>query len=192
MVLLCLALAKTRRLSWRCRQCGFQRCSRLQSHERPLRRGPQGSVVAACRLRERKPEGWLQKWGKMEESGWHKRCVTAGDWEIQSREVSRGAGPLAFVEFLSSPSNPVNCFRCNELRLVFRLDGYVLGFHKKPARMFMNAGSQTQLPVPFGSKQETGWSLQAWPRHAPPPLQGYTQCGHLYSLARTRTLPRSA
>lgn len=72
-----------------------------------------------------------------------------------------GAGPVAFVEFLSSPSNPVNCFRCNELRLVFRLDGYVLSFHKKPARMFMNAGSQTQLPVPFGSKQETGWSLQA-------------------------------
>ena len=58
--------------------------------------------------------------------------------------------------------------------------------------MLMNAGrrqpSQRQLFHAFGSKLQTGWSLQVWQPCATSPWQGLMQCEHLDSLTQTKTL----
>ena len=99
---------------------------------------------------------------------------------------------VTLVEFLQPPSNPASSSRFTKLRLVFRPGSYVLIFSRKSGKnaheCCSRQPSQTKLFHAFGSKLQTGWSLQVWQPCATSPWQGLMQCGHLDSLTLTKTL----
>lgn len=117
----------------------------------------------------------------MEDRGSRKTWVTAAVSGMESRKVSMGAGPFAFVACFRSPSinNNPNSLRCTKPRLVFSLKGRAFIFYKKSSANVQEHRSQADKS---GSTSLSPWqlagegqSLRGPLPHASPPVWGCSQ-----------------
>lgn len=112
-------------------------------------------------------------------------------WRLRGSlvRISLGAGPFAFVEFLQSPFNPANCFRCTKLRLRVRPDGYVLIFQEKSSKNVGERRSQAakSYSAALHSWPQAGDRLDSWSLTAPCAIS-YAHCGQLHPLAQDQDI----